>query len=137
MITTIIINSGNITHTASPSEHYSPRNPGPYPIIIEYTLFGANIGNSHPLALARIINLLSSIFINISLRGKNRISVSSPSYANGNYFLQNHNFFLKHNLKSFIPSTSLYKLGVIYAHPSFSEDNIREGFESSTLCNLH
>lgn len=123
--------SNNITSSTPLGRRlFNQLDSAPYTIHIQRLQTSQNDGTTfHPMTLGRILkqNKISNI-VNGSIKriGRNRISMSFSKYTDANEFLDN-NLLSQNNLKAFIPSFTITRVGIIKGVPTeWSLDEILE-----------
>lgn len=92
---------------------YDIKDMGPFIVIVE-SKSGNNIGNIHPMNLGKKLAALNiKGIINISKKGKKRISIEFDIPDRANNFLKEHPFLQDQDIDVFIPSRMVCSRGVV------------------------
>lgn len=114
----------------SPLRLFSHDYSGPVIILVECVDPSKNLGNWHPLKAAKFFSANFKGIINIKPASSNKIKITFNSVTNGNLCL-NSNILSINGFTATIPSTLIYSFGIIKIDNSFSEEDFRDGLQSS------
>jgi len=103
---------------------------GPVMILVECIDLNKNLGNWHPIKAAKFFSTNFTGITNIKPAGSKKIKISFDSISNGNLCLLS-DALNEHGFTASIPSNLIYSFGIIKLDPDVSEDDFRDGVQSS------
>lgn len=120
-----IIMLSQCTQQTFPSDYI-----GPVIILVECIDLNKNLGNWHPLKTAKFFSTNFNGITNIKPAGSKKVKISFDSILNGNLCLTS-DTLNEHGFTASIPSNLIYSFGIIKLDPDVSEDDFRDGVQSS------
>ena len=114
------------------NNRYEINHPGPY--IVRIVDDSGNLGNIHPLAVAKNFKSVSNQLINVSRSQQDKIILSFSNFTYANNFVDSFKNFpnKKENWYAYIPYSNIWRVGVIKdIDPTFTDEEIIEGFNCS------
>jgi len=127
--TTVISNDINMLSQCT-QRTFPPDYIGPVMILVECIDLNKNLGNWHPLKAAKFFSTNFNGITNIKPAGAKKIKISFDSILNGNLCLIS-DTLNEHGFTASIPSNLIYSFGIIKLDPDVSEDDFRDGVQSS------
>lgn len=123
--------SNDITMLSQRSQQTFPSDYiGPIMILVECIDLNKNLGNWHPIKAAKFFSTNFTGITNIKPAGSKKIKISFDSILNGNLCLISETLN-EHGFTASIPSNLIYSFGIIKLDPDVSEDDFRDGVQSS------
>lgn len=101
----------------------------PVMIFVECIDLRKNLGNWHPIKVAKLFSTNFTGITNIRPASSKTIKVSFDSISNGNLCLTS-DVLNEHVFTASIPSNLIYSFGIIKLDPDVSEDDFRDGVQS-------
>jgi len=102
---------------------------GPVTILVESSDLNKNLGNWHPIKVAKFFSTNFTGIINIKPAGSKKIKINFDTILNGNLCLTS-NVLFEHGFTASIPSNLIYSFGIIKLDPDVSEEDFRDGVQS-------
>lgn len=92
----------------------------------------------HPVSFGKFIkhnNIKNIANGSIKRIGRNRVSITFSTFFDANSFINNQSALASHNLKAFIPSTSIIRMGVVRGIPAeWNDDEVKENISVPYGC---